>query len=157
VQEGGRGKYRFSEASWRPVTAPATRRAAHAMAAAACSATHHPPGCTLPQIAGFGSRQVEAAGAAEAPAPDARPWTSAASSRSEGSARAGSPDRRPMTAEGSSPYATALRQLEREQLRLVRPGLLHPRARPRRRGDAGARTLRHHARHALWSQLGNTC
>lgn len=121
------------------MTAPEVRRAAHARAAAACSPARPAAGCMLPQVAGFASRATEAAapahgadgssthppaacgGPPDSPAALPRPSTSASAARSDGSARDDSPpERRPLTAEGSSPYATALRQLEREQLQTVR-------------------------------------
>lgn len=113
------------------MTAPEKRAAAHAYATAACSGSGMN---TLPQVSGLRGTADEtrasngAAGLPELYGKEGgnggviaqqRPNTPMSAMPAD-AMMGGASERRPFTAEGSSVYATALRQLEREQMHQVR-------------------------------------
>lgn len=147
MQGEGRGAYRFSEATWRPVTAPEGRNAARVMQQRAVQQSHVGRPNVLPQVAGRHMARCDQTSADDHQqhisashvhaAPDAanRPRTVPNDPCSgfdgagqhvqminveSGRDQTGMDERRPMTAAGSSVYATAMRQLESEQRQLVR-------------------------------------
>ena len=147
MQEEGRGAYRFSEATWRPVTAPEARNAARAMHQRAFQQGHAARPNVLPQVAGkhiarcdpdsvgdqhqqISLKQMNAVAPDTTKRPRTVPCDSCSGSDGTGQHvqminvepgqdQAIGDERRPLTAAGSSVYATAIRQLESEQLQLV--------------------------------------
>lgn len=122
--EGGRGKYRFSESAWRPVTAPA---ASDSFPAAVATHLRDSRSRMLPQVSGIRvsgcddwaaerpeTFRRDAAGSGEAGMQ--RPYTSGSMLAAEDVGMGEWAERRPFTAEGSSVHATALRQLQRDQV-----------------------------------------
>ena len=111
------------------MTAPETRAAAHAYATATCSGSRNSRTPALPQVSGLRTTADETRGGT-AGSPEVyelesciggaqqRPSTSASAMPSD-AMMGGALERRPFTAEGSSVHATALRQLERDQMQQV--------------------------------------
>eukprot|EP00892_Ulva_mutabilis_P009737 jgi/Ulvmu1/7135/UM034_0041.1 len=143
----GRGAYRFSEGTWRPVTAPEARTATRAMHDRILQQRGAARPDVLPRVAGKHATRcthksadeqqaATPAGQAHSAAPEAekQPRSRSRDSGSDpdgpagqtvqmidvesGQGAAAAEDRRPMTAAGSSVYATAMRQLESEQRQL---------------------------------------
>jgi hypothetical protein len=113
------------------MTAPETRAAAHAYATAACSESKNSRMHVMPQAAGIRAagdeigarecpvRSCQAACSSGAAALQEPPTSTSQLAAGHSDIMGGGNERRPLTAEGSSVHATALRQLQREQMQQV--------------------------------------